>query len=51
MKNRINLSNKHCIASIGIYSARHHNLAAITPQQDIEVIGVRTVRDAYEQLT
>ncbi len=27
-----------------------HNLASLTPRQDIEVIGVQTVRDAYEAL-
>ena len=29
----------------------HHNLKSLTPRQDIEVIGVRTVREAYEAIS
>ena len=28
----------------------HHNLSAITPRQGIEIIGVRTVREAFEEI-
>ena len=28
----------------------HHNLSALTKREDIEVIGVRTVREAFEEI-
>ena len=28
----------------------HHNLKSVTPRQDITVVGVRTIREAYEEI-